>query len=178
MDEAPVPPRPRLVLVGPPGAGKTTVGQIVATRLGAAFRDTDIDVEARAGKQVQDIFVQDGEDAFRALEREAVRVALGEAGEVVALGGGAILDDDTRALLAEHLVVFLDVTLTAAARRVGLDTPRPLLVVNPRTALRRQLEERRPLYEQVATATVSTADRTPEDIAEEVLAAVPGPVSS
>ncbi|MGH3096670.1 MAG: shikimate kinase [Streptosporangiales bacterium] len=169
--------RPRLVLVGPPGAGKTMVGQVVAARLRVAFRDTDLDIEARAGKPVQDIFVQDGEDAFRALEREAVRAALGDADGVLALGGGAVLDEGTRALLADHHVVYLDVTLTAAAHRVGLDTPRPLLVANPRTALRRQLEERRPLYEQVATAIVQTADRTPEDIAEEVAATVPGTVS-
>jgi shikimate kinase len=104
---------PVLVLVGPPGAGKSTVGAAVAGRLGVAFRDTDADVEAAAGKAVSDVFVDDGEAAFRALERAAVARALQEHDGVLSLGGGAVLDAGTRELLDGHLVVLLDVDLRA-----------------------------------------------------------------
>ncbi|MQA01519.1 MAG: AAA family ATPase [Streptosporangiales bacterium] len=167
---------PRVVLVGPPGAGKTSVGELLAERLGVEFRDTDGDVEERTGTAVSEIFVSDGEAVFRQLEREAVETALATHTGVLALGGGAVLDEHTRALLREHTVVFLDVTLAAAAQRVGLDAPRPLLVVNPRTALRHLMAERRPLYEEVATATVATADRTPSEVAAEVSSAIGLPV--
>ena len=163
---------PRVVLVGPPGAGKTSVGELLAERLGVTFRDTDTDVEQRTGKAVSEIFVSDGEAAFRALEREAVAAALSSHDGVLALGGGAVVDADTRKLLADHTVVFLDVTLAAAAARVGLDAPRPLLMVNPRTALRKLMEERRPLYEEVATVTVQTAELPPEDVAAAVVRAL------
>lgn len=163
---------PLVVLVGPPGAGKSCVGELLADRLGVTFRDTDTDVEERAGTTVSEIFVSAGEEAFRELEREAVALALATHDGVLALGGGAVLDDGTRALLRERTVVFLDVTLAAAASRVGLNAPRPLLVVNPRTALRQLMAERRPLYEEVATATVATADSTPDDVAAEVARAV------
>lgn len=165
---------PKVVLVGPPGAGKTSVGELLAERLGVGFRDTDTDVEQRAGQAVSEIFVSDGEAAFRALEREAVATALASHDGVLALGGGAVLDDGTRKLLGDHTVVFLDVTLSAAAARVGLDVPRPLLVVNPRTALRKLMQERRPLYEEVATVTVETADLGPDDVAAAVLRALDG----
>jgi len=161
-----------VVLVGPPGAGKTSVGELLAERLGVTFRDTDTDVEQRTGKAVSEIFVSDGEAAFRALEREAVAAALSSHDGVLALGGGAVVDADTRKLLADHTVVFLDVTLAAAAARVGLDAPRPLLMVNPRTALRKLMEERRPLYEEVATVTVQTAELPPEDVAAAVVRAL------
>lgn len=163
---------PCVVLVGPPGAGKTSIGELLAEQLGVRFRDTDSDVEERAGKAVAEIFVSDGEQTFRALEREAVAAALAVHDGVLALGGGAVVDERTRELLRGHPVVFLDVTLAAAAQRVGLDTPRPLLVVNPRTALRRLMEERRPLYEQVATVTVATADLAPADVAAAVSSAL------
>ena len=159
---------PLLVLVGPPGAGKTTVGRILAERRGVEFRDTDADVEAAAGKSVADIFVEDGEPAFRALERAAVDVALREHDGVLAVGGGAVLADETRALLAGHRVIWLDVSAAGAAERVGFDRSRPLLVVNPRAELRRLLEERRPLYEVVATDTVRTDDRSAEDVAKQI----------
>ena len=160
---------PKLVIVGPPGAGKTTIGTLAADRLGSELRDTDADVERTAGKPISEIFVDDGETTFRALERQAVAAALAEHDGVVALGGGAVLDEGTRALLASLRVVFLDVGLADAASRVGLNRDRPLLIGNPRAQLNRLMNERRPLYEQVATITVDTSGRTPEDVVDEVL---------
>jgi shikimate kinase len=159
---------PVVVLVGPPGAGKTTVGQVLAMRRGVGFRDTDRDVELAAGAPVSDIFLDRGEAAFRTLERDAVRRALEEHDGVLALGGGAVMDADTRSLLAGHRVAFLNVGLSDAVRRVGMHRDRPLLVANPRAQLRVMLEQRRPLYDEVATATVETDGRAPDDIAAEI----------
>ncbi len=163
---------PVVVLVGPPGAGKSTVGRLVAAHLGTTFRDTDADVEAAAGKAITDIFVEDGEEHFRALERDAVRCALAEHDGVLALGGGAVLDPATRELLRGVRVVHLAVGLAAAAGRVGFNRDRPLLLANPRAQLHRLLEQRRPLYAEVATVTVDTDERDPEQVAAEILAAV------
>ena len=164
--------KPRCVLVGPPGAGKSTVGELVAASLGVPFRDTDADIEAVAGKPIPDIFVEDGEAEFRTLERSAVAAALASFGGVLALGGGAVLAEETRAALAGHTVVYLSVELAEAVKRVGLGAGRPLLTVNPRATLKRLLDQRRPLYLEVATATVVTDARTPEEVAAEVLAAL------
>lgn len=165
---------PVLVLVGPPGAGKTSVGEIVAARLGMDFRDTDADVEAAAGMPIGEIFFDAGEARFRELERAAVRAALDEARGVLALGGGAVVDASTRAALAGHQVVFLDVDMHDAVRRVGLSRDRPLLLTNPRAQLKRLLDARRPLYEEVATVTVPTGGRTPDEVADAVLLALDG----
>src|SRR5438045_144951 len=148
--------KPVCVIVGPPGAGKTTVGQLVAAGLGVAFRDSDSDIEAVAGKPIPDIFVDDGEEHFRALERAAIARALGSFDGVLAVGGGAVLSAETRALLREHLVVYLSVELADAAHRVGLGVGRPLLAVNPRATMKYLLDQRRPLYEEVATVIVKT----------------------
>lgn len=160
---------PILVLVGPPGSGKTTIGRLVAGARGVAFRDTDTDIETTAGKTVSDIFVEDGEPRFRELEVAAVASALAEHDGVLALGGGAVANADVRASLQDQRVVFLDVGLAAAAERVGFAQSRPLLVVNPRAELKRLMAERRPHYESVANAVVLTDDRTPEDVAAEVV---------
>jgi shikimate kinase len=161
---------PSCVLVGPPGAGKTTIGALVAHTLGVAFRDTDADIVAAAGKPVSDIFFDDGEDAFRAMEQAAVAAALSTFDGVLALGGGAVLAEPTRALLRAHTVVFLSVELSDAVNRVGLNASRPLLAVNPRSTLKFLLDQRRPLYQEVATATVTTDGRSPDEVAADVLA--------
>ena len=164
--------RPVCVLVGPPGAGKTTVGELVAAALGVDFRDTDADIAATAGKPIPDIFVEDGEPVFRTFEQAAVSVALDSFAGVLALGGGAILAEETRQQLTEHTVVYLSVELSDAAARVGLTGGRPLLAINPRATLKFLLEQRRPHYQEVATMTVVTDGRTPEEVADEVLRAV------
>jgi shikimate kinase len=165
---------PVLVIVGPPGAGKTTVAREVADRLGVGFRDTDADVEAAAGVSVSDIFVAHGEARFRSLERAAVAVALAEHDGVLAVGGGAVLDADTRVSLSGGPVAFLDVGIKDAASRIGLNRDRPLLLGNPRAQWIRLMEQRRPFYEQVAATTVSTDDRTPDQVADDLVAWVQG----
>ncbi|MEV5254825.1 shikimate kinase [Streptomyces werraensis] len=163
---------PRLVLTGPMGVGKSTVGQLLADRLGVGYRDTDDDIVAAEGRAVSEIFVEDGEPAFRALEKEAVRQALATHDGVLALGGGAVLDPDTRALLAGERVVYLSMDVEEAVRRTGLGAARPLLAVNPRKQWRELMEARRHLYEETAKAVVPTDGRTPEEVAEAVLDAL------
>ena len=163
---------PVAVLIGPPGAGKSTVGPLLAALLGAEFAETDAMVENMAGKPVSDIFVSDGEPAFRDLERAAVAQALAGHRGIVALGGGAVMDPGTQQLLARQQVVYLQTGFTAAVRRVGLDTPRPLLLTNPRSRMRDLLAERLPVYEALARITVVTDDRDPQEIADEIAAAV------
>ena len=162
--------QPAAIMIGPPGAGKSTVGARVAALLGLDFVDADAVIEEAAGKPVSDIFVQDGEEAFRALERAtAARLISGHPG-VLALGGGAILDPGTRELLAGRRVVYLETGFAAAVHRTGLDAPRPLLFGNPRGRMKLLLEERLPVYASLAWLTVPTDDREPEDIAGEIAA--------
>lgn len=163
---------PAIVLVGPMGVGKSTVGELLAGRLGVPYRDTDDDIVAAAGRTIAEIFVDDGEAAFRAIEKRAVRTALAEHTGVLALGGGAILDADTRALLAGHRVVYLSMDVEEAVRRTGLNAARPLLAVNPRRQWRELMEARRHLYEEVASAVVATDGRTPEEVSQAALDAL------
>ncbi len=158
---------PRVVLIGPPGAGKTTIGRLVAERLDVPFVDTDEVIEQERGASVSDIFVLDGEPVFRRLEAEVTARALAGDG-VVALGGGAPMQRQVADLLAGHVVVFLDVAIADAAGRVGFDRSRPLLAVNPRASWTRMMGERRDTYERLATWIVDTAGRAPDDIADEV----------
>ncbi|MFB6847499.1 shikimate kinase [Streptomyces sp. NPDC056373] len=163
---------PLVVLVGPMGVGKSTVGQLLAERLGASYRDTDEDIVAEQGRTVAEIFVDEGEPAFRAIEKAAVHRALAEHDGILALGGGAILDTDTRALLAGQRVAYLSMDVEEAVKRTGLNTARPLLAVNPRKQWRELMEARRHLYEEVATAVVATDGRTPEEVTEAALDAL------
>ena len=168
---------PAVVLIGPPGAGKSAVGRIVADRLGVAFRDTDADVGAAAGKPVSDIFIEDGEQAFRDLERVAAISALrehAERGGVLALGSGAVLDEDVQAMLGGRPVVYLAADFGTVARRTGLDRPRVVVPGNPRGRLRMMLEQRRPLYQRLAAVTVDTDDLDPDEVAAQVTARISG----
>lgn len=164
--------RPVCVLVGPPGSGKTTVGEQLALRLGVGFRDTDRDVEAARGGPIGDIFIDEGEEAFRRYERAAVASALAEHDGVLALGGGAVLDPDTRRALMGQRVVYLSVGLADASKRVGLARDRPVLMANPRALLSGLLDARRPLYEEVAAVTVDTDGRDVTDVTDEVARAL------
>jgi shikimate kinase len=164
--------RPRLVLVGAMGAGKSTVGRRLAEAWGVGFRDTDRDIEAREGRSVADIFVDSGEAHFRELERAAVAEALSTHEGVLALGGGAVLDESTRAALAGHEVVFLRVGLGDAAKRVGLGVSRPLLLGNVRGRIKQLIDERTPIYESVATHVVDTDGLGVDEVVERVRSAI------
>ena len=167
---------PRAVVIGPPGAGKSTVGQLLARQLDVPFRDVDEDIVRTAGKPVSDIFTTDGEPVFRALEEEAVATALAEHEGVLALGGGAILSERTRERLAGHAVVFLNVGLAEGVRRTGLSTARPLLAgVNPRATFKALLDARLPLYREVAAIEVGTDQRAPEQVVAEIVAELGSP---
>ncbi|MFD6326385.1 shikimate kinase [Streptomyces sp. NPDC058442] len=154
------------------GVGKSTVGQLLAERLGVGYRDTDDDIVAAQGRSIAEIFVDEGESAFRAIEKQAVRAALAGHEGVLALGGGAVLDADTRALLAGQRVVYLSMDVEEAVRRTGLNAARPLLAVNPRKQWRELMEARRHLYEEVAAAVVATDGRTPEEVTRSALDAL------
>jgi shikimate kinase len=161
---------PRYVVVGPPGAGKTTVSEMLAARLGVPFRDVDADIVELAGKPISDIFTDDGEPAFRALEEEAVAKALVEHEGVLALGGGAVLSATTRERLGEHTVVFLNVGMAEGVRRTGLAANRPLLTgINPRATFKALLDARLPLYREVATIEVLTDALDPQQVTDAVI---------
>ncbi len=159
---------PVAVLIGPPGAGKTVTGRALAALLGVEFFDTDEGIVAAQGRSISDIFVDDGEPAFRRLERAEVARALTHERGVVSVGGGAPLDPGTEELLRQHRVVFLDVGIADAAKRVGFDRSRPLLSVNPRASWIAMMNARRPVYERVAGVRVDTAGRSAEEVAAEI----------
>ena len=161
-----------IVLVGAPGSGKSTVGKLLAAELGLEFVDVDDVVEERAGKPIAEIFVSDGEPAFRALE-ESVTVELLDRPAVISLGGGAVLSATTRQALADHHVVWLQVSAGSAAERVGLNTARPLLLGNVRGRLIQLLNQRLPLYTEVATVAVPTDDLTADEVVTVVVAGLP-----
>lgn len=163
---------PRALLIGAPGAGKTTVGKALAARLGVDFRDTDDDIVSLAGKAIPDIFVEDGEDAFRALETRALKTAIEQSHGVLSLGGGIVMREENRELLRDLPVVWLQVTLSDAVQRVGLGTSRPLLLGNVRGRLLELLTERTPVYEAVAAIRVNTSHRSVHHIVDDIQAAL------
>lgn len=165
---------PYAVLIGPPGAGKSTVGVLLAALLDVGFTDTDAEVEAAAGKPVSDIFIEDGEERFRTLERDMAARVLETFDGVVALGGGAVLDGGTRELLSGRTVVYLRAGLATVAKRSGLSQARPPLLGNPRATLKALLDQRLPIYESLATVTVSTDDRPADEIAAEIAGRLAG----
>jgi shikimate kinase len=164
-----------VVLIGPPGAGKSAVGPLLADRLGVEFRDTDAEVGAAAGKPVSDIFIESGEEAFRELERSAVTTALGalrSRGGVLALGSGAVLDSGVQSLIEGLPVVYLSADFGTVVRRVGLDRPRVVVPGNPRGRLRTMLGERDAIYQQLAAITVPTDDLDPGELADQIAAEI------
>jgi shikimate kinase len=156
------PRAPRVVLVGPPGAGKSTIGRKLARELGVELYDTDAGIERETGRTIPEIFAEDGEPEFRRIEERVVRRAVLAERGVVSLGGGAVLSADTRALLRGRTVVYLEISVAEGLRRTGASTQRPLLNgADPGAKYRELMRARRPLYREVATVRVRTDGRSP-----------------
>jgi shikimate kinase len=162
---------PRVILIGPMGSGKTTIGQLIARRLDIAFRDTDQVVEEETGRTVSDIFLEDGEDAFRLLEKGVLRNELLSDGTVLALGGGAPISMDAQSALRAIAspVVYLDISLATVAPRIGFNRDRPLLLHNPRGQWQTLMEARRPIYESIADTVIDVNTKSETEIVDEIL---------
>ena len=162
---------PRVILIGPMGSGKTTIGQLIARRLDIAFRDTDQVVEEETGRTVSDIFLEDGEDAFRLLEKSVLRNELLSDGTVLALGGGAPMSMDAQSALRAIAspVVYLDISLATVAPRIGFNRDRPLLLHNPRGQWQTLMEARRPIYESIADTVIDVNTKSETEIVDEIL---------
>jgi len=162
---------PRVILIGPMGSGKTTIGQLIAKRLDIAFRDTDQVVEKETGRTVSDIFLEDGEDAFRLLEKSVLRNELLSDGTVLALGGGAPISMDAQSALRAIAspVVYLDISLATVAPRIGFNRDRPLLLHNPRGQWQTLMEARRPIYESIADTVIDVNTKSETEIVDEIL---------
>ena len=159
-----------IILIGPPGAGKTSVGKALAKKLALNFLDSDKVVEEKSGKSISEIFITDGEPAFREMERAAVIDLIENQDGVIALGGGSVMDlEVSKRLLPMAHVVFLDVSISNAAPRVGFNRDRPLLLGNPRQQWIALMEKRRSTYEALAKARVSTDNKKPVEVVEEIL---------
>jgi len=158
----------KIVLIGPPGAGKSSIGRALAKELLLAFMDSDGEIEKSAGKKISEIFVDDGEPHFRALEVEKVRELLQEFEGVISLGGGAPINSEISQILgaASYPVIFIDVSIAQAATRIGFNKDRPLLLINPRQQWMNLMSERRPIYEKLATDTVSSDSKKPHEVAK------------
>lgn len=165
---------PRLILIGPMGSGKTTIGQLVAQKLNLAFRDTDAIIEAETERTVSEIFLEDGEDKFRALEKAVLRKELLTDETVLALGGGAAISIDAQSALRAIAspIVYLDISLASVAPRIGFNRDRPLLLTNPRGQWETLMQERRPIYEAVADTVIDVNNKEPEEIVSEVIASL------
>lgn len=158
-----------IALIGAPGSGKSTVGALLAERLGVPFVDVDATIEARDGRLIREIFADDGEPAFRALERDAT-VELLAGGGVVSLGGGAPMTPEIAEALAGVRTVWLQVDARNAAQRIGLDAGRPLLAGGGvRATLIRLMNERAPVYAACAHHTLDTSGREPAALVDELL---------
>ena len=159
-----------IILIGPPGAGKTSVGKALAKKLALNFLDSDKVVEEKSGKSIPEIFITDGEPAFREMERAAVIDLIENQDGVIALGGGSVMDlEVSKRLLPMANVVFLDVSISNAAPRVGFNRDRPLLLGNPRQQWIALMEKRRSTYEALAKARVSTDNKKPVEVVEEIV---------
>ena len=160
-----------IILIGPPGSGKSTIGRAISRKLNTPFTDTDDLIEARTGTSISQIFIDKGEPWFRELEKEVLQEELAKVNGVLSLGGGAPLSDFAQDLLhkSESAVVYLDVSLATAAPRVGFNRDRPLLMNNPRGTWQELMDKRRPIYEALATHIVKVDDRAPKDIVDEIV---------
>lgn len=159
-----------IVLMGPPGAGKSTVGKYLAREMGLQLIDSDRVIEEREGRSISEIFLSDGEEGFRNIEKEVVLEILSADNSIIALGGGSILDVDVQKKLSSfERVIFLDVSISNAAPRVGFNKERPLLMGNPRQQWLALMEKRRGIYEGLATQTISTDNRKALEVAQEIL---------
>lgn len=162
---------PRIILIGPMGSGKTTIGKSLAQKLSLEFRDTDSVIEQREQKTVSQIFIEDGEDAFRAIEKEVLKEELQGSDTVLALGGGAPISTEAQSALqtsGSH-VVYLDISLANVAPRIGFNRDRPLLLNNPRGQWQTLMEARRPIYESVADTVVDVNKRSQSEIVAQIL---------
>jgi len=162
---------PRVILIGPMGSGKTTIGQLLASQLGIPFRDTDHVIEEKAGKSVSDIFLEDGEDEFRILEKKVLRDELLSDNTVLALGGGAPISVDAQSALRAIAspVVYLDISLATVAPRIGFNRDRPLLLHNPRGQWQTLMEARRPIYESIADSVIDVNEKSESEIVNLVM---------
>ncbi len=165
---------PRVILIGPMGSGKTTIGSLLAQRLGLSFRDTDHLIEEKEEKTVSQIFLDQGEDAFRAIEKRVLREELLTDGTVLSLGGGAPISLDAQSALraiASH-IIFLDISLSTVAPRIGFNRDRPLLLNNPRGQWQTLMEARRPIYEAIADTIINVDDKSEDEIVTIVLSSL------
>ena len=159
-----------LVLIGPPGSGKSSVAKSLAKKTGKRFVDTDKVIEEREGKPITEIFLEDGEKHFRTVESEVVLQTLAGEDEIVALGGGSILSEVVREELKKFSpIIYLEVSISNAAPRVGFNRERPLLLGNPRAQWLALMENRRLIYERLATFKISTDNKKPDQVTSDIL---------
>lgn len=161
---------PRIILIGPMGSGKTTIGEKLSLDFSLEFRDTDQMIVSQTGREISDIFIEDGEDEFRTIEKIILRTALLEDGTVLSLGGGACLSTDAQSALRASgaFVVYLKISLSQVSSRVGFNQGRPLLMGNPRAQWQSLMNERAPIYESVASYICEVDSKTVEEIATEI----------